>query len=122
MEVQTIKTDPQGAEFPLYDELIALKDPQLSEAETITALSKVKQLKSDQSNIIYAIIQTYAWAHSKKQRSAKLCYEGVWISPTGKQGVKFRTKKLPKELKRLIAVYILYITGNPRLLELPTPN
>jgi len=107
--------------FPLYEELHKVKFPELatettSEEEEITAvLAKIKQLDSSQAEIIYAIIQMFVHETAKNPRSAKAVYNGTWVSANQKRGVKFRVKKLKPELRKLLAAYILYITGDNRL-------
>lgn len=104
--------------FPLYTELKELETPDLTNIELTGTLAKINQLESSHAEILYAIMQTYATeTSSRSQKPAKERFAGSWLSATAKRGVRFKVEKVPMDLKILLAKYILYITGDERIVK-----
>jgi len=103
-------------DFPLYKELKALERPEFSQEELSVILSKISQLDVAQAELVYAIMEAYTHeTASRSKKPAKERFGGSWVLQNPNRGVNFKVKKIPSELKRLLANYVLYITGDKRL-------
>ena len=101
--------------FPLYTELKVLEGPVLPHEDLMSLLAKITQLDSTQAEIIYAIMQAYALENARSKKTAKERFGGSWLLQKPKRGVRFKTNKVPEELRILLAKYIMFITGDERM-------
>jgi hypothetical protein len=90
--------------FPLYDDLLKKStNDELKSKQKDEFMKIVKNIDSNGSELIYALIRTYQLENSEDKSTFKLPYGGKFV----KDDIKFDFNELPNELKNILYQFVL---------------